>query len=123
MMKYFHKIFKHPIKKLYHVEMYQPKKSLAHFNFSVDKKNATLNNIEVYHKNQGIGSIVLKDMEEYVLKMYGVHKINVCAWQKSGNNEVLYFFKKNGYSLVDEKSDTYDDSMFIYDLYRLEKKT
>ena len=121
MMKYFHKIFKHPMKKLYHVEMYQINKPLAHFNFNVEKKNATLNNIVVFDKNKGIGSIVLQDMEEYVLKMYGVHKINVCAWQKMGNTDVLDFYKKNGYIFSDNKITTYDDSIYIYDLYRLEK--
>lgn len=125
MMKYFHKILKHPIKNLYKVEMYQPHRSLAQFNFSVDvpKRRATINNIEVYHKNQGIGSIVLRDIEEYVLKMYGVQKINLCAWQKTGNNEVLHFFKKNGYHIINENSTTYDDSITIYDLYKMEKST
>jgi hypothetical protein len=103
--------------------MYKKNKPMAKFIFNVHKKTATINNIEVYHKNQGIGSIILKDIEGYVLKKYGVYKINVCAWQQMGSTDVLNFYKKNGYVLSDEKSTFYDDTIYIYDLYTLEKKT
>ena len=31
------------------------------------------------------------------------------------------FYKKNGYIMSDEKSQIYDDSVIIYDLYKFEK--
>lgn len=101
--------------------MHERNKILAHFNFSVHKKNTTINNMEVYYKNKGIGSIILKDIEKYVSKNHDVKKINLCAWQESGGDNLLHFFTKNGYSFINNKSAIYDDTLYIYDLYQFEK--
>jgi len=64
----------------------------------------------------------VKDIEEYVKKVYKVNKINVCAWQQYGNHEVIEFYQKNGFKLLNHKNMIYDDSCNIFDLYVLEKK-
>ena len=50
-----------------------------------------------------------------------VNKVNLLAWQDSSSYNVINFFKKNGYKIINKNENGYDDSVIIYDLYHFEK--
>ena len=108
-------------KNLYNGKIYKQHIELAKYNFMIYNNSVTINNIEVYYKNKGIGSYILKNIEKYVKNIYNINKINLCAWQKYGDNNLINFYQKNGYILKNENNKIYDDYIFLYELYEFEK--
>ena len=106
---------------LYNMKLYNNKNKIADYNFMISDRKAVINNIQVYKKNIGIGSYILKNIENYVKEKHNVNNISLLAWQNSENEKVIDFYKKNGYIMSDEQSQLYDDSVNIYDLYKFEK--
>jgi DNA polymerase II large subunit len=106
---------------LYNMKLYNNKNKIADYNFMISDRKAVINNIQVYKKNIGIGSYILKNIENYAKEKHNVNNISLLAWQNSENEKVIDFYKKNGYIMSDEKSQLYDDSVNIYDLYKFEK--
>ena len=120
-MKNINKLLKDSTKMLYNINVYNNNNKIANYNFMVSDKKAVINNIQVYKKNRGIGSSILHNIETYVKETYDVNKISLLAWQNSENDKVVEFYKKNGYTMIGENSQIYDDSIIIYDLYKFEK--
>lgn len=120
-MKNINKLLKCSTKMLYDIKLYNNNHKLANYNFIVSDKKAVINNIQVHKKNMGIGSYILKNIENHVKEKHNVNNISLLAWQNSENEKVVDFYKKNGYIMSDEKSQIYDDSIIIYDLYKFEK--
>ena len=115
------KIVKDCSKNLYNINLYKNKTKIANYNFIIDDNSVTINNLEVKIKNKGIGSIILNNIEKYTKNIYNVNKVNLLAWQDSSSDNVINFFKKNGYKIIDKNDNGYDDSLIIYDLYHFEK--
>ena len=119
-------MIKYPLRNIYNINMYVCDKKIANYNFSVQNNLATINNIHVHKKNNGYGSFILYKIEDYVKNIYNVNTINVCAWQEYGtgndNDNVLNFYKKNGYHQLNKTPQIYDDSVFLYDLYTFQKE-
>ena len=120
-MKNINKFLKDSTKILYNINVYNNNNKIANYNFMISDKKAVINNIQVYEKNKGIGSSILHNIETYVKEKYDTNNISLLAWQNSENEKVIDFYKKNGYIMSDEKSQIYDDSVIIYDLYKFEK--
>ena len=115
------KIVKDSCKNLYNINLYKNKTKIANYNFIVNDKSVTINNLEVKIKNKGIGSTILNNIEKYTKNIYNVNKVNLLAWQDSSNDNVINFFMKNGYKIIEKNENGYDDSVIIYDLYNFEK--
>jgi len=115
------KIVKDSSKNLYNINLYRNETKIANYNFIVNDKSVTINNLEVKIKNKGIGSTILNNIENYVKNIYDVNKVNLLAWQDSSSDNVINFFKKNGYKIINKNENGYDDSVIIYDLYHFEK--
>lgn len=115
------KIVKDSCKNLYNINLYKNKTKIANYNFIVNDKNVTINNLEVEIKNKGVGTNILSNIEKYVKNMYDVDKVNLLAWQDSSEENVINFFQKNGYKIINKNENGYDDSIIIYDLYHFEK--
>tara|TARA_B100001093_G_C26237499_1_gene762888 strand:- start:117 stop:485 length:369 start_codon:yes stop_codon:yes gene_type:complete len=120
-MKNINKLLKDSTRMLYNINLYNKNNKIANYNFMVSDKKAVINNIQVYEKNRGIGSSILHNIETYVKDTYDVNNISLLAWQNSENDNVVEFYKKNGYKMTGENSQIYDDSVIIYDLYKFEK--
>jgi GNAT superfamily N-acetyltransferase len=73
--------------------------------------------IEKPFRALGYGSAFLSEMEDYVKRTHSVRDIRLLAWQPRGSYNVVEFYKKNGFDISSEHSDTYDDSSVLYDLY------
>lgn len=73
--------------------------------------------IEKPFRALGYGSVFLGEMEDYLKRMHSVRDIRLLAWQPRGSYNVVDFYKKNGFDISSEHSDTYDDSSILYDLY------
>lgn len=115
------KIVKDSCKNLYNINLYKNKTKIANYNFIINGKHATINNLEVEIKNKGVGTNILSNIENYVKNMYDVDKVNLLAWQDSSEENVINFFQKNGYKIINKNENGYDDSIIIYDLYHFEK--
>ena len=115
------KIVKDSCKNLYNINLYKNKTKIANYNFIVNDKSVTINNLEVEIKNKGVGTNILSNIEKYVKNMYDVDKVNLLAWQDSSEENVINFFQKNGYKIINKNENGYDDSIIIYDLYHFEK--
>jgi ribosomal protein S18 acetylase RimI-like enzyme len=120
-MKNINKLINNTTKMLYDIKLYNNNHKLANYNFIVSDKKAVINNIQVHKKNMGIGSYILKNIENHVKEKHNVNNISLLAWQNSENEKVVDFYKKNGYRMTGENSQIYDDSVIIYDLYKFEK--
>ena len=116
-------------RKLYNVNIYVYKNKLANVNFNIyndnNKNIATINNLEVYdlYKRQGYGSKILNNVENYIKYKHNVENVNLLAWQQQGNSNICEFFEKNGYNYCEQNENIpiYDDSIHIYDLYKMNK--
>ena len=115
------KIVKDNSKNLYNINLYKNKTKIANYNFIINDNSVTINNLEVKIKNKGIGSTILNNIEKYTKNIYNVNKVNLLAWQDSSSDNVINFFKKNGYKIININENGYDDSLIIYDLYHFEK--
>ena len=94
------KIVKDSSKNLYNINLYRNETKITNYNFIVNDKSVTINNLEVKIKNKGIGSTILNNIENYVKNIYDVNKVNLLAWQDSSSDNVINFFKKNGYKII-----------------------
>ena len=115
------KIVKDNSKNLYNINLYKNKTKIANYNFIINDNSVTINNLEVKIKNKGIGSTILNNIEKYTKNIYNVNKVNLLAWQDSSSDNVINFFRKNGYKIININENGYDDSLIIYDLYHFEK--
>lgn len=112
-----------PSKLLHQVKIYKYGEDIADLNFSILKNNeAILNHIKVNNIRQGHGSQILKDFESFVNKKYDINYVSLLAYEPSGENKVVNFFEKNGYSKTCSAPQTYDDSILLYDLHEMFKK-
>lgn len=109
---------------LYNVNIFKNNLLFGNVNFQIYNTTAYLNNIEVKEKKRGYGSYILINFENYVKYNYNINKIDLLAWQPSNDNNVLNFFEMHGYYHLNpnENPEIYDDSIIIYDLYKLTKK-
>ena len=100
--------------------IYKKSKNIGNIKLYIDNQYCIINSLyfKKKYRNLEFGSFVLKDTELYLKNNYQINQIGLLAWQKQGNNEVFYFFEKNGYKIEDSncKIDTYDDYNTIYDL-------
>lgn len=91
---------------------------------SINNDFTTINNLNVHNKfrKYGFGSFMLKNIEELSVNHYNINKINLLAWQPYGSTNIIDFFIKNNYTLVNNDIQIYDDYVNIYELYKFEKK-
>ena len=106
--------------------------------------SATINNFNInnkYHK-MGHGSTFLQGIETSIKLDYNVNRINLVAWQQMGNDNVMKFYKKNGYveselsnnvcddynnihendeNMYNNHNNVYDDYEKIYNLIQFDK--
>ena len=78
---------------------------------------ATINNFNInkkYHK-MGHGSTFLQGIETSIKFDYNVNRINLVAWQQMGNDNVMKFYKMNGYIESTPSTNVCDDYNNIYD--------
>jgi hypothetical protein len=115
-------ISKCPSKILYNVHVFKMGYSFGKINFQIDKNKAILHNIELKETKKGYGSFLLNNVEKYVKKEYNVDEIHLLAWEPSCGDNVINFFRKNGYVNINHSSQIYDDSITIFDLYKMWKK-
>lgn len=112
-------------RRLYNIQIFNNSNKLGKVNFMINNNNnATINNLEICndYKRQGYGTLILLNVESFVKKTHDVNKIDLVAWQSSGNTDVCDFFKKNGYNEEIVKNPyVFDDSIVIYDLYKMYK--
>ena len=114
-----------PSRCLYNIKIYKHGHEFGILNFQIQiqTKHAVLNNLEMNEKYCGYGSFFLKKFESYVSNIYDVKNIRLLAWQPSGDDKVVSFFKKHGYEEYSDvsKRQTYDDSIVIFDLHKMRK--
>jgi len=111
-----------PSRCLYNIQIYKHGREFGNVNFQIQQNRAVLNNIEINEQRRGYGSIFVKKVESYVRNIYGVQSISLLAWQPSGGDHVVKFYEKLGYKEQRGKTQTYDDSVIIYDLHEMWKK-
>ncbi len=116
-------VSKFPSKCLYNINLMKNNLPFGNINFQITNSVAFLNNLEVYEQNCGFGSYVLNNFETFVKNVHNVEKVKLLAWQPIGYDNVIKFFEKHGYFQVDPtlKTQTYDDSIMIYDLHKMSK--
>ena len=79
--------------------------------------SATINNFNINKKYQkmGHGSTFLQGIETSIKFDYNVNRINLVAWQQIGNDNVMKFYKMNGYIESTPSTNVCDDYNNIYD--------
>lgn len=79
--------------------------------------SATITNFNINKKYQkmGHGSTFLQGIETSIKFDYNVNRINLVAWQQMGNDNVIKFYKKNGYIESVPSTNTWVDYNNIYD--------
>jgi N-acetylglutamate synthase-like GNAT family acetyltransferase len=89
----------------------------------VDNNSAILNNLEIHdpYKKNGYGSLFIQEIEKSFQLSHNIKEIGLTAWQSDKNN-VVDFFKKNGYQQTNTTIEQYDDSVTQFDLYNMTKK-
>lgn len=89
----------------------------------VDNNSAILNNLEIHdpYKKNGYGSLFIQEIEKSFQLSHNIKEIGLTAWQSDKNN-VVDFFKKNGYQQLNTTVEQYDDSVTQFDLYNMTKK-
>lgn len=89
----------------------------------IHNNSAVLSTIAVHHshQNRGFGGKILAETEQTLKNLFYVTNINLLAWQPCGSVNVVEFYQKNGYIISDNRVDTYDDQVQLYDLIRLHK--
>jgi len=92
--------------------------------------SATINNFNINKKYQkmGHGSTFLQGIETSIKFDYNVNRINLVDWQQMGNDNVMKFYKMNGYiestpstNVYNNHNNVYDDYEKIYNLIKLDK--
>ena len=91
--------------------------------FVQDNHTALLSFIEIFpdFHRQGYGSKLLSKTENILRSDHQVTKISLLAWQPYSSDEVIKFYKKNGYVISNEKTELYDDSSKMWDLVQMHK--
>jgi GNAT superfamily N-acetyltransferase len=89
----------------------------------IHNNSAVLSTIAVHpsHQNRGFGGKILAETEQTLKNLFRVTNIHLLAWQPCGSVNVVEFYQKNGYIISDNRVDTYDDQVQLYDLVRLHK--
>lgn len=124
-MKSLYFINKYVSMNTYNIKLYKNNNNIGSSIFSLNNKTATINNIEIdkKYRNLNYGSMLLYNIENNIKYIHNINKIILLAWQPSGSTNVIDFFKKNQYiHNYNDKINTYDDSVVIYDLYHFMKK-
>ena len=82
-----------------------------------DVASATINNFNIHSKYQkmGHGSTFLKGIETSIKFDYNVNRINLLVWQQLGKDDVINFYKKNGYVESAPSTNVLNDYNNIYD--------
>jgi len=88
----------------------------------IDNNTAILNSLEIHdpYKRNGYGSLFIKEIENSIRTSHNIKEIGLTAWQSDKNN-VVDFFKKNGYQPLNTTIEQYDDSVTQFDLYNMSK--
>ena len=95
-----------------------------------DVASATINTFNINKKYQkiGHGSTFLQGIETSIKFDYNVNRINLVAWQQMGNDNVMKFYKMNGYiesppstNVYNNHNNVYDDYEKIYNLIKFYK--
>lgn len=89
----------------------------------IENRTATLSNIYVRpdFTRLGYGSILMEETERNAKSMFQTDSMQLLAWQPSGGYEVIDFYKKNGYKMMDHRTELFDDYSQIFDLMRMHK--
>ena len=116
-------VSKFPSKCLYNINLMKNNLPFGNINFQITNSVAYLNNLEVFEKKRGFGSYVLNNFETFVKNVHNVKRVNLLAWQPIGCDNVIKFFEKHGYFHIGPtlNTQTYDDSIMIYDLHKMSK--
>jgi len=80
--------------------------------------------MEIFPKfqRQGYGSKLLSETENTLRRQYDTYKLSLLAWQPYSSNEVVDFYKKNGYLISNYQTDSvYDDTVKMWDLIQMHK--
>ena len=90
---------------------------------SVSNNFTTINDIFIdkKYRKYGYGSLLLNNIENLSINKYNINKISLLAWQPYGSSNVIDFFKKNNYNIIDNNIGLYDDYLTIFELYKFEK--
>lgn len=85
---------------------------------------AFLNNISVSkeYQNRKIGSGLLKIMDDYLERKTEATHVSGLLWDGRENPFLSEFFKKNGYSIEEDKIMYHDDGENIIEITPLERK-
>lgn len=85
---------------------------------------AFLNNISVNkeYQNRKIGSSLLKIMNNYLEKKTEATHVSGLLWDGRENHFLSEFFKKNGYSMEEDKIMYHDDGETIFEITPIERK-
>ena len=95
-----------------------------------DVASATINTFNINKKYQkiGHGSTFLQGIETSIKFDYNVNRLNLVAWQQMGNDNVMKFYKMNGYiesppstNVYNNHNNVYDDYEKIYNLIKFYK--
>tara|TARA_Y100001934_G_C11918797_1_gene570229 strand:+ start:109 stop:552 length:444 start_codon:yes stop_codon:yes gene_type:complete len=95
----------------------------TYLNKTYELNRACINNIFINKefRNKYYGSFILDKTEKLLQKEYHINYIKLLAWEKY-NDDLIYFYKKNGYSEMCLGSiNKYDDGENIYDLTPMDK--
>ena len=71
-------------------------------------------------QRQGYGSKLLSETEN-ILRSQKVSQISLLAQQPYSSQDVIDFYKKNGYVISNKQFDMYDDSTKMWDLIQMHK--
>jgi GNAT superfamily N-acetyltransferase len=73
-------------------------------------------------QRQGYGSKLLSETENILRRQFDTYQVSLLAWQPYSSQEVVDFYKKNGYLISNYQTDVvYDDSTKMWDLVKMHK--
>ena len=73
-------------------------------------------------QRQGYGSKLLSETEYKLRRQFDTYQISLLAHQPYSSNEIIDFYKKNGYLISNYQTDVvYDDTEKMWDLVQMHK--
>ena len=72
-------------------------------------------------QRQGYGSKLLSETENILRSQFDTYQVSLLAHQPYSSQEVIDFYKKNGYVISNKQFDMYDDSTKMWDLVQMHK--
>ena len=90
----------------------------------IEKQRATLANIHIKDEFKlfGYGTHIIQETERNLKNTFNIRSVNLLVWQPSGGYEVVDFYKKNGYTMTNVRTQTFDDYSQMFDLINMHKR-